>query len=1173
MSGYRRGRGGYYGRGNQGNAQAGNASNDNHGQNMGNARAGGNQNGQGGYVVNNNNGQNMGNARAGNAFNNNGQNMGNARAGNAFNNNGQNMGNARAGNAFNNNGQNMGNARAGHVFNNNGQNMGNARAGNQNGQVGYGSINNNRQNGGYGQNNGNARAGGNPQNNISYAGRVAQNNNATQAGGNMNNVPAWGSSGNNGMALAGGRAPNNVVSAAQGTNGNTIRGYQVNRGQGSGMMTDGALVVTSRDMMAEVNEHRGRPTVKIPAIGNGIPTWNDFRAPQINQEDPRAVMEVTSRTPFPCKLEDFPIAPSNVQAGKDFKNEPLGEVAQANLTAINKWQEFSEAHQKKETTPVAQKVASNTPVTVKKEEKKVEKAALTRAMVATPSWADMIRGPVQGSVRDIVESEKSRESSPSSASTTSTEATSVQTGPGQVQPGVNKTSTSVTTDINVEKTSSPTVSGQDQPGASKTEESIAKTTSSPTVQGQAQPGVSKTEESIANKTITPVVQGQVQPGTSDKRVSSFDHSAYRKSNGKSNASQSYSKTVRGHVKPEVNNNGKSVASNNNGQVSYSQAVRGQVQPRVGGNGPSNGNNRNMKSTNVQTIQGKVQSGIRTSAGIAKAPSPAMLQKFFDNPLTKFAFDDGKKKAYLAQVAKAKQVDEQVIKAAKTQMPLPMELMMQVVQQLHPRDRQAFAISCKDASAVVRSEVIEWNVATGDFQDDDKVENGKPVTKPGRKHSTIIVRGDAKNDRSGYRGHEIRGMQSLTLAVANMNMNYYAINKLELHGLPLLNADWLRCVVPALKNLTYLGIYRSPLMNIRAIEDLTHIIGHLKNRVGPIEVDFYPAERATYGRDVKYIVAVPALLYQILPKAKKLGLNICTEGGALYRWLKRVGCGINPRRLAMLEDGKPNPEMIHWIAEMKEETAMKRLDPKCAHRRLVECERCQKDLPGCFFAKAQLNSKRPECWACKFREELDNVETNAKGGIQHQVVAAYKWLNNSPNLPALAQTAYNGLQKPLVNDKTYYQIGEEFEAERERQRLLEERRQMELHQQNQGQKLGSSEWGTQPAWGVAWTEGNLSNKHHVNYDWVAEWGGSTDEVHGQWGDDTGEMGSEMAVNPWWQSSDDSTLVVDHTAIPDDHPDFLASVGIQSSGPQLMMPSNHTFSENQHFELDSDDDYEE
>ncbi len=206
---------------------------------------------------------------------------------------------------------------------------------------------------------------------------------------------------------------------------------------------------------------------------------------------------------------------------------------------------------------------------------------------------------------------------------------------------------------------------------------------------------------------------------------------------------------------------------------------------------------------------------------------------------------------------------------------------------------------------------------------------------------------------------------------------------------------------------------------------------------PLQLDFYPGARHEYARTVHYIVALPALLYELLPAAKAANSQLCARGGNFYRWLRSTACGITRANLERIENHQYGTPIIQWISSNKEGKSQKRVDPSSNNARDFECFECERIMPGCFFAKNQFKyPDGPTCWACKLREEIGYVENTSNHGYADDIEAATQWLGPCPDLSSCVLKAESDLAKPLVNDKTYYQIRQEIEKEKERIRQME-----------------------------------------------------------------------------------------------------------------------------------------
>ncbi len=629
------------------------------------------------------------------------------------------------------------------------------------------------QSGRNGQNNGVAQTTGNrTYNQYAQAGRVAVNNNATQAGGypqrNMGQTERNGQ--NNAIAQTGGN----------GQNGNITRA--------GGNPTYGAIAQTGRNGQNNIVPSAQRPNANTNGQNNIVPSAqrpnantngpvnanvnrrvivNLPQGPGHNITNIQAIQQDEGRVlPQYPALVDYN-APEVSSAGmRNFVDNRVLDPIKINLPAIATWQKFSAIHIANDVPRAALDIVSRTPFPVDPEDfgtgGSVNGAGATGEVVQKKEggkWDETPSSLCFSMNRRTNEGCSSTEVPSIGAAVVTAEPKKVDTAVTTHAPVANaprswaQVASVPKHKIAMKAVETPKI-GESSAGNINTAN-----TNTPTVQGHAQPGVGQTGESN-----TQTVHGQVQPGVS--------------ANGGSNSS-----TVNNHV-----------------ENTNSQAVRGQVQPGANETGESNASNTIAENTSVQTVQGQDQPGVNTFGGIPKDPAPAVIKEIdWTKPLHRHFDDPKKQEAYDKQVEQAKRIQKRLQKEKTTQLRLPIELWLQIVPELDPRSRRAFAISCKDAARVVNNLVIQWDVHAGEYDGDEKTVNGDPVNKPLDLHRTVIVRGGNRLDR--YRGHEIRGMQKLTLALSNMRP---AIKQLELHNLPLLSCDLLARVLPEMRMLEYLG---------------------------------------------------------------------------------------------------------------------------------------------------------------------------------------------------------------------------------------------------------------------------------------------------------------------------------------------------------------------------------
>jgi hypothetical protein len=287
-----------------------------------------------------------------------------------------------------------------------------------------------------------------------------------------------------------------------------------------------------------------------------------------------------------------------------------------------------------------------------------------------------------------------------------------------------------------------------------------------------------------------------------------------------------------------------------------------------------------------------------------------------------------------------------------------------------------------------------------------------------------------------------------------------MNTLHLHRVPFLTVDILNLVVPNMRNLTVLGIYKCPLIHIGDTIPLLDIVKLDRpiEREEQVYLDFFPNYHVglkpfpgctyftgSYGvtwdnwnGDTR--LAIWALVRRILPKALAQGINMSKPGTAFRGWLDRSPCWRVEETLQDLMDPKIDPikfavsiDYPHYHGNVS------RFTGKVANRpegwewwvdlhslilaRLTEsravksytCKTCKTILPGIFYAYTQirqakylnlLDSPRPSvrCLGCTLTASLYAEDDHYKL-LKRRIIR--KWLEDEDGLNT------NELQRALV----------------------------------------------------------------------------------------------------------------------------------------------------------------
>ena len=139
--------------------------------------------------------------------------------------------------------------------------------------------------------------------------------------------------------------------------------------------------------------------------------------------------------------------------------------------------------------------------------------------------------------------------------------------------------------------------------------------------------------------------------------------------------------------------------------------------------------------------------------------------------------------------------------SRCQFPLPPELMVEVVLNLDHNSRHSFALSCKDAQALVVPLATLWNISSGDFQGAEQAVRKTVAHKTNSKHAITVIMAGRNSEMDEYIAHEVSTMKKMTLACHNMSDHF---RHLEFHSTPMLKIKLLRFLIPQMPHLEYLG---------------------------------------------------------------------------------------------------------------------------------------------------------------------------------------------------------------------------------------------------------------------------------------------------------------------------------------------------------------------------------
>jgi hypothetical protein len=189
-----------------------------------------------------------------------------------------------------------------------------------------------------------------------------------------------------------------------------------------------------------------------------------------------------------------------------------------------------------------------------------------------------------------------------------------------------------------------------------------------------------------------------------------------------------------------------------------------------------------------------------------------------------------------------------------------------------------------------------------------------------------------------------------------------------------------------------GVFGCDLVNVG---DSVTLLLALPNN---IQLDFFPRKiPVCHDVNIPIRIALPALLFTILPLAKKKNSRLMERGSAFLEYLGVVLPDIEPEQYEKIEAGIQDTELTELVSSMKEFGKYTGVDPRSNNGRFWKCTYCDLELRGCFFAKSQLKDMDDAmCWGCKLNTSFEDEkwDKNQDGHCHREVE---NWLGNSYRL--------------------------------------------------------------------------------------------------------------------------------------------------------------------------------
>ncbi|KAI9807692.1 MAG: hypothetical protein M1825_005633 [Sarcosagium campestre] len=393
----------------------------------------------------------------------------------------------------------------------------------------------------------------------------------------------------------------------------------------------------------------------------------------------------------------------------------------------------------------------------------------------------------------------------------------------------------------------------------------------------------------------------------------------------------------------------------------------------------------------------------------------------------------------ARRSEAMKVKESLAKGNKRQriLPVPQEILTQIVLDLDHGSRRNLALTCRDAFESISAVTCIWDLEAGELYGADqgeKIHLHPGVLEPATRHSLTVVSGNYNND--GYMGHDLSMIQKMTVGLWNVGDR---IRRLEFHGVPLLSWELLHMIVPRLPRLEYLGVFHCRLIHIgHTLKLLTTIrTGNYRDtgeRSYRVQLDFYPSIDCLEWSDVHLREFLPAFLVRVLNAARKQGAHLMDKGSAFSKFIARSNCRLPPMFLQHCEWRHQDMDAVRFYTQRARAGPSREVKETDLEARYFICRRCKGLLRGCFFPYDQVQhyADRPECYGCILKTEIRNVANHIN---KDMIEYADSWVDNCWSFRVAVEKARLAPEVVRAEDKTYGQwYLEKLETEH-RERLI------------------------------------------------------------------------------------------------------------------------------------------
>ncbi|CAG8948771.1 hypothetical protein HYFRA_00001893 [Hymenoscyphus fraxineus] len=276
-------------------------------------------------------------------------------------------------------------------------------------------------------------------------------------------------------------------------------------------------------------------------------------------------------------------------------------------------------------------------------------------------------------------------------------------------------------------------------------------------------------------------------------------------------------------------------------------------------------------------------------------------------------------------------------------------------------------------------------------------------------------------RPSYRT-QLNSMFKLCKAVRNVHDN---IRTLHFHNVPFLTDSILALLIPTMRNLTNLGVYKCQLLHVGHAIPLLGIItlDRPKGKEHQVNLDFYPNfhigpvetgkpwEMGGFGvtwdnwnRDSR--LAIWQLVSHILPKARSQGIDMESPWTGFRKWLDDGPCWRVEQTLKVMMDPKVGPREFAAQVDAGNILHHGSVDMMFNYKRAIlsggmewaesvyDCAQCGPNL-GIFFFYLEIRNHRifgeqPTCLGCQLTMVLEGEKDHFK---LHKRKIIRNWLSN------------------------------------------------------------------------------------------------------------------------------------------------------------------------------------